>query len=125
MASTPGRDRRLRGDPRRRACECILGQDAQGGTVKIRRAGRQLPAPRQVTIMALVWHAPGVAKMTKGAPAWIGLAGVDASDGPRALYWQQKLHVPMIVVALLALPGYVLDTARDPDLARLGIALDV
>ena len=63
--------------------------------------------------------------MSRAAPAWIGLAGVDASDGPRAVYWQQKLHVPMIVVALLALPGYVLDTARDPDLARLGIALDV
>ena len=83
-----------------------------------------LQATDQVPMMDAV-RTQGVTKMSRPAPAWIGLSGADASDGQRALHWQQKLHWPMIGVALLAIPGYVLDTARDPDLARLGVALDI
>ena len=45
---------------------------------------------------------------------WIGLAGISPDDNPRALYWQQRLHWVMVVIALLALPAYMLDTA-DPN----------
>lgn len=42
---------------------------------------------------------------------WIGLAGISPEDNPRALRWQAKLHWAMVVVALLAVPAYMLDTA--------------
>ena len=63
--------------------------------------------------------------MSRAGSAWIGLAGADASDGASALQWQQRLHWPMIGVALLALPGYVLDTASHPALLPLAIGVDV
>ena len=57
--------------------------------------------------------------------AWIGLAGADAEDGPRALAAQRRLHWVMVVVALLAIPGYLLDPLHFPRLAFLEQAIDV
>ena len=43
---------------------------------------------------------------------WIGLAGIGPDDNPRALRWQTRLHWVMVVIALLALPAYMFDTAE-------------
>lgn len=50
--------------------------------------------------------------MTHNPLVWIGLAGVGPDDNPRARLWQQRLHWLMVVIALLAAPAYVLDTAE-------------
>lgn len=63
--------------------------------------------------------------MHKLSFAWIGLAGADAEDGPRALAAQGRLHWLMVAVALLAIPGYVLDTAHYPRLAPLAEPIDL
>src|SRR5664279_6091847 len=42
---------------------------------------------------------------------WLGLAGVPPDDDPRAVAWQKRLHWVMVVVALLSLPAYLLDTS--------------
>jgi voltage-gated potassium channel len=56
---------------------------------------------------------------------WIGLAGVEPDDNARARSWQQRLHWIMVVIALLALPAYVLDTAeQQPDWHRIATLLD-
>src|SRR4051794_17290285 len=47
--------------------------------------------------------------MTGNPLVWIGLAGVEDDDTPRARAWQQRLHGVMIGIALLALPAYLLD----------------
>lgn len=43
--------------------------------------------------------------------AWIGLAGVGPEDSATARLWQQRLHWPMVGIALLSLPAYILDTS--------------
>lgn len=43
--------------------------------------------------------------------AWIGLAGVGPDDSATARLWQQRLHWPMVGIALLSLPAYILDTS--------------
>ncbi len=43
---------------------------------------------------------------------WIGLAGLGHDDNPRALRCEAKLHWVMVVVALLAVPAYMLDSAE-------------
>ncbi len=59
------------------------------------------------------------------ALVWIGLAGIEADDNPRAQLWQRRLHWIMVGVALLALPAYVLDTAEQrPDWHRIATLLD-
>ncbi|MEP6657183.1 MAG: ion channel [Betaproteobacteria bacterium] len=64
--------------------------------------------------------------MTHNPLIWIGLAGVDAQDNPRARSWQQRLHGLMIGVALLSLPAYVLDSAGHyPALQQAAVGLDV
>lgn len=64
--------------------------------------------------------------MTHNPLIWIGLAGVDAHDNPRARRWQQRLHGLMIGVALTSLPAYVLDSAGDyPSLQRAAAGLDL
>lgn len=56
---------------------------------------------------------------------WIGLAGIDADDNPRARLWQQRLHGVMIGVAMLALPAYLLDAGGEhPALHHLATVLD-
>ena len=42
--------------------------------------------------------------------AWIGLAGVEPDDNPRAQYWQRRLHRWMVGIALLAIPAYLIDS---------------
>lgn len=42
-------------------------------------------------------------------PFLFGLGGVPPHDNPRALALQQRLHLPMIGIALLALPAFYLD----------------
>lgn len=56
---------------------------------------------------------------------WIGLAGVEPDDNPRAHHWQLRLHGIMVGIALLALPAYVLDTAaQHVQWHRLATVLD-
>lgn len=43
--------------------------------------------------------------------AWIGLAGVGPDDSATARLWQQRLHWPMVGIALLSLPAYILNTS--------------
>lgn len=43
--------------------------------------------------------------------AWIGLAGVGPDDAPAARTWQRRLHWPMVAIALLSLPAYILDSS--------------
>src|SRR5512140_3252238 len=65
-------------------------------------------------------------RMTLSNPLiWIGLAGIDPDDNPRARLWQQRLHGLMIGVAMLALPAYLLDTGGGhPALHHLATVLD-
>ncbi len=64
--------------------------------------------------------------MTQNPLAWIGLAGVEADDNPRALYWQSRLHRAMIGVALLAVPAYLIESIQQaPLLHRVATLLDV
>lgn len=63
--------------------------------------------------------------MTVNPLVWIGLAGVEPDDNPRAHFWQQRLHGLMIGVALLALPAYLLEAAGDrPALHHVATVLD-
>jgi len=64
--------------------------------------------------------------MTHNPLAWIGLAGIEPDDNPRAQSWQQRLHGPMVTIALLAVPAYLLETAEvSPALHRIAHALDI
>jgi voltage-gated potassium channel len=58
--------------------------------------------------------------------AWIGLAGVEPDDNPRAHYWHQRLHNLMVGIALLAIPAYVIGSVEGatPLLHRVAIAID-
>jgi voltage-gated potassium channel len=55
---------------------------------------------------------------------WVGLAGVERDDDARAYFWQQRLRWVMVGVALLALPGYLLDNAQHSTLQRIATLLD-
>ena len=58
--------------------------------------------------------------------AWIGLAGVGPDDSPAARGWQQRLHWPMIGVALLSIPAYIFDSAEPGAIGhRAANAIDV
>jgi voltage-gated potassium channel len=58
-------------------------------------------------------HPARRAKAMNHSPlVWIGLAGIGPDDNPRALRWQTRLHWVMVVIALLALPAYMFDTAE-------------
>ena len=64
--------------------------------------------------------------MNRPPALWFGLGGVVAEDNARAHAWQHRLHWVMVVIALLSLPAYVLDTAaRDPAWHRIASVLDV
>jgi voltage-gated potassium channel len=57
---------------------------------------------------------------------WIGLAGIGPEDNPRAQQWQARLHWIMVVIALLALPAYMFDTAEpNSKWHRVATVLDV
>jgi len=63
--------------------------------------------------------------MTGNPLVWIGLAGVEDDDTPRARAWQQRLHGVMIGIALLALPAYLLDFGGEhPALHAIATVLD-
>jgi voltage-gated potassium channel len=67
-----------------------------------------------------------LSSMTHNPLAWIGLAGVEPDDNPRALYWQARLHGIMVGIALLAVPAYVFESlAEFPLLHRIATVLDV
>lgn len=64
--------------------------------------------------------------MTRNPLVWIGLGGVTAEDNPRAHLWQQRLHWVMVLVALLGVPAYLLDSAQQSDLShRIAGFLDI
>ncbi len=64
--------------------------------------------------------------MTHTPLAWIGLAGVEPDDNPRALHWHARLHGPMVAVALLAVPAYLLASLEaSPLLHLISTILDV
>ena len=64
--------------------------------------------------------------MTHTPLAWIGLAGVEPDDNPRALHWHARLHGPMVAVALLAVPAYLLASLETgPLLHLISTILDV
>ncbi len=50
--------------------------------------------------------------MTRSPLIWIGLGGVTADDNPRMHLWQQRLHWAMVVIALLGVPAYMLDSSQ-------------
>jgi len=58
--------------------------------------------------------------------AWIGLAGVESDDNPRAHLWHHRLHGVMVAIALLAVPAYFFESAQaNPMLRGIGYALDI
>lgn len=64
--------------------------------------------------------------MTRNPLLWIGLGGVTADDNPRMHLWQQRLHWVMVVVAMLGIPAYMLDSAHQSDLShRIAGILDM
>jgi len=64
--------------------------------------------------------------MTRNPLVWIGLGGVTAEDNPRAHLWQQRLHWAMVLIALMGVPAYMLDSAQQSDLShRIAGILDV
>lgn len=55
----------------------------------------------------------------------MGLGGVPPHDNPDAYQWEKRLHWPMLVVTLLAIPAFYLgELAAEPDLKTLGRLLD-
>ena len=56
--------------------------------------------------------------MTRSPLVWIGLGGVTAEDNPRAHLWQQRLHWAMVIVALMGVPAYLLDSAQQSELSH-------
>jgi len=55
----------------------------------------------------------------------MGLGGVPPHDNHRAHLWEQRLHWPMLIVTLLAIPAFFLgELAAEPDLKALGRMLD-
>ena len=62
--------------------------------------------------------------MTRNPLAWIGLAGMEPDDNPRALFWQKRLQWPMVGVALLVVLGYLLENSDVLFWRRLAEFLD-
>jgi voltage-gated potassium channel len=63
--------------------------------------------------------------MTHTPLVWIGLGGVPEDDNERARRWQARLHWPMVVVALLSVPAYLLSTSElDPVWHQVASVLD-
>ncbi len=63
--------------------------------------------------------------MTHNPLVWIGLAGIDPDDNARAQSWQRRLHWTMVLIALLAVPAYLLDTSDQfPSLHPFAVVLD-
>jgi len=56
--------------------------------------------------------------------AWVGLAGVEQTDAPRAKYWQERLQRPIAGIALLVVVGYLLDSSDHPLWQRVATYLD-
>lgn len=55
----------------------------------------------------------------------IGLGGVPSHDNHRAYQWEKRLHWPMLLAALLAIPAFYLGgMSSDPDLKTVGYMLD-
>lgn len=46
------------------------------------------------------------AKQRHAAYRWTGLGGVSPHDRPAAHAWKRRLHWPMVLAALLALPAF-------------------
>ncbi len=63
--------------------------------------------------------------MTHNPLVWFGLGGVSPDDNPRALLWQQRLHWPLVLVALLAMPAYMLDASQHPAWYLISTSIDV
>ncbi len=64
--------------------------------------------------------------MTRSPLVWIGLGGVTADDNPRMHLWQKRLHWFMVVIALLGIPAYLLDSAQQSPMShRIAGVLDV
>jgi voltage-gated potassium channel len=64
--------------------------------------------------------------MTHTPLAWIGLAGVEPGDNPRAKHWEARLHKPMVAIALLAVPAYLFESVNGGALAhRISTVLDI
>lgn len=56
----------------------------------------------------------------------MGLGGVPPNDSHRAYLWEKRLHWPMLVTTLLAIPAFYLgDLAAEPHLKTLGRMLDM
>lgn len=57
---------------------------------------------------------------------WLGIAGVPPHDAARAYAWERRLHWVMLGFALLAvLSFYLLEVEKDPQLRRVGRAIEV
>ncbi len=55
----------------------------------------------------------------------LGLGGVPPHDNHNAYLWEKRLHWPMLIVTLLAIPAFYLgELAAEPDLKTLGRLLD-
>ncbi len=64
--------------------------------------------------------------MTRSPLVWIGLGGVTAEDNPRAHLWQQRLHWAMVIIALMGVPAYLLDSAQQSEMShRIAGILDI
>jgi voltage-gated potassium channel len=63
--------------------------------------------------------------VTRAPLLWLGLGGVAPDDNARARQWGERLQWVMVVIALLAIPAYFLDSTDDrPDWHRFAQALD-
>jgi len=64
--------------------------------------------------------------MTTQRTSWLGLGGVPTHDNALAHLWEQRLHWPMIGVALLSIPALFLeDLTQMPALHLVGKLLEV
>ena len=56
----------------------------------------------------------------------VGLGGVPPHDSHLAFLWEKRLHWPMLVVTLLAIPAFYLgELSTDPNLKTIGRILDM
>jgi voltage-gated potassium channel len=100
------------------ARRCNLGRHRGAGVpLAARRVARYDCGARPSSVPHLMAHNP---------LAWIGLAGVDPDDNPRALYWQARLHKVMIGIALLAVPAYLFESMdAGPALQQVARLIDL
>ncbi|WP_211218649.1 ion channel [Thermithiobacillus tepidarius DSM 3134] len=71
---------------------------------------------------------PETARVTKPRHAvyrWTGLGGVPPHDRPAAYAWERRLHWPMVLAALLALPAFYFEAVLGGDYRDLGRALSL